>query len=138
MKPSNRREFFAVAEQERLRAARYGQCISVAYMDLDGFKEVNDRLGHSAGDAILIDVANQIRKNLRAIDMVARMGGDEFVILLRHASARLLATQIDDERTAFEQDSATHTEQREPAAEHDGVARARGLQNCRVRRPCAA
>ena len=84
---ANRREFFAVAEQERLRAARYGQCISVAYMDLDGFKEVNDRLGHSAGDAILIDVANHIRKNLRAIDMVARMGGDEFVILLPETDA---------------------------------------------------
>ena len=84
---ANRREFFAVAEQERLRAARYGQCISVAYMDLDGFKEANDRLGHSAGDAILIDIANLIRKNLRAIDMVARMGGDEFVILLPETDA---------------------------------------------------
>jgi diguanylate cyclase (GGDEF)-like protein len=84
---ANRREFFAVAEQERLRAARYGQCVSVAYMDLDGFKEVNDKLGHSAGDEILIDVANELRKNLRAIDVVARMGGDEFVILLPETDA---------------------------------------------------
>ncbi len=84
---ANRREFFAVAEQERLRAARYGQSISLAYMDLDGFKDVNDRLGHSAGDAILIDVANELRKNLRAIDVVARMGGDEFVILLPETDA---------------------------------------------------
>ncbi|MGE5111236.1 MAG: GGDEF domain-containing protein [Acidobacteriaceae bacterium] len=79
---ANRREFFAVAEQERLRAARYGKCVSVAYMDLDGFKEVNDRLGHSAGDAILMEVANALRANLRATDVVARMGGDEFVLLL--------------------------------------------------------
>lgn len=96
---ANRREFFAVAEQERLRAARYGQCISVAYMDLDGFKEVNDKLGHSAGDAILVDVANELRKNLRAIDMVARMGGDEFVILLPETDAPSARAAIEKLRT---------------------------------------
>ena len=96
---ANRREFFAVAEQERLRAARYGKCVSVAYMDLDGFKEVNDKLGHSAGDAILMEVANALRANLRATDVVARMGGDEFVLLLPETDPAAAKTKLEQLQT---------------------------------------
>jgi diguanylate cyclase (GGDEF)-like protein len=96
---ANRREFFAVAEQERLRAARYGKCVSVAYMDLDGFKEVNDKLGHSAGDAILMEVANALRANLRATDVVARMGGDEFVLLLPETDQGAAKTKLEQLQT---------------------------------------
>ncbi len=95
---ANRREFFAVAEQERLRAARYGKNVSVAYMDIDGFKDVNDQLGHSAGDAILMEVANALRSNLRATDAVARMGGDEFVILLPETDATAARAKLDQLR----------------------------------------
>ncbi len=55
--------------------------IGVLYGDLDGFKEVNDRYGHAAGDQLLIDVAEALRGSVRQVDMVARVGGDEFVVV---------------------------------------------------------
>ena len=56
--------------------------LGVAYLDLDGFKPINDRLGHQAGDRLLVVVATRLRHALRAVDCVARLGGDEFVLLL--------------------------------------------------------
>jgi diguanylate cyclase (GGDEF)-like protein len=61
---------------------RDGQPLAVAYIDLDGFKGVNDRLGHAAGDLLLQDAARRILEGVREHDTVCRMGGDEFVLLL--------------------------------------------------------
>jgi diguanylate cyclase (GGDEF)-like protein len=61
---------------------RYRHPITLAYMDLDNFKLVNDRFGHNAGDSLLRLIAQAIKNNLRSMDIVARMGGDEFVILM--------------------------------------------------------
>jgi diguanylate cyclase (GGDEF)-like protein len=79
---ANARAFNEVANQELLRARRYGRPLTVVYLDLDGFKEVNDTLGHSAGDVVLKRVATACRDTLRRTDLVARLGGDEFVALL--------------------------------------------------------
>ena len=81
------------------QADRARKLLAVCYLDLDGFKAVNDRLGHDAGDRLLIEVAGRLRDSLRAGDTVSRLGGDEFVLLLagfdavadcEHAVARLL------------------------------------------------
>jgi diguanylate cyclase (GGDEF)-like protein len=79
---ANSRYFAEIASQEIKRAGRYRHPFTVAYLDIDDFKRVNDRWGHSTGDELLALVADTIRNNIRATDMVARLGGDEFALLL--------------------------------------------------------
>lgn len=79
---ANRRFLFEALEQELNRARRYLHPFTVVYLDLDGFKSVNDRLGHTVGDAVLCTVVAQAKKYLRATDTIARLGGDEFMLLL--------------------------------------------------------
>lgn len=69
------------SELSRLRRTSGGE-LAALHIDLDRFKQINDTIGHAAGDHVLIDVANRIRGNVREADVVARIGGDEFVILL--------------------------------------------------------
>jgi len=79
---SNRRSFFEIAQRELDRTQRYKQPFTLAYIDLDGFKTVNDQWGHRVGDKLLCAVVNQARKCLRKTDTIARLGGDEFMLLL--------------------------------------------------------
>jgi diguanylate cyclase (GGDEF)-like protein len=81
----NRRAFVEIATQELARAERYERSLSLAYLDIDDFKQVNDEGGHEFGDRLLVEVAQTLRRNLRAFDVVARFGGDEFVLLLPEA-----------------------------------------------------
>ena len=78
----NGRAFYEIAAAELTRADRYQHPLSVMYIDLDDFKLVNDRLGHGSGDALLQSVASTMARSMRAIDTTARMGGDEFVVLM--------------------------------------------------------
>jgi diguanylate cyclase (GGDEF)-like protein len=84
----NRALFMEQMEIALARARRRATPVSVLYLDLDGFKEVNDAVGHQAGDEILVAVSNHLRKVLRAEDTPARLGGDEFGILLEEQDVR--------------------------------------------------
>ena len=70
------------ARQALAQARRSGAGMAVVYLDLDGFKQVNDALGHDAGDLLLAEFARRVRAAVRATDTVSRQGGDEFVVLL--------------------------------------------------------
>lgn len=78
----NRRVFSERLGEEVARHVRYGTPVSLLMLDLDGFKEINDRQGHLAGDAVLATVAEVLRSSLRTTDLPARYGGDEFAIIL--------------------------------------------------------
>jgi diguanylate cyclase (GGDEF)-like protein len=83
----NRRAFYEALDKERVKSARYRRPFTIAYLDLDNFKKVNDSLGHAVGDELLVQVASGLRSNLRASDCVGRLGGDEFAILLPETDA---------------------------------------------------
>ena len=116
---ANRRAFFEAASLELERARRSRRPLTVAYLDLDDFKLVNDRLGHAQGDALLVAVARTLRGATRAVDAVARLGGDEFGVILpetdaataeavlsRLRSALLAATQHGTWQTGFSMGAA--------------------------------
>lgn len=81
----NRRGFVAAMNRAMAWCRRYEAPAVLLYLDLDGFKGVNDRLGHAAGDAALVRVAELMLSNLRESDAVGRMGGDEFCLLMLNA-----------------------------------------------------
>jgi len=78
----NRRYFDNYLPREVLRCRRYKRFLSLLYVDLDNFKSINDLYGHLEGDAVLRHVADRLVKGLRNVDMVVRMGGDEFAVIL--------------------------------------------------------
>ncbi len=78
----NHRGFYAEFANEVIRSARYGHTFSLAYIDIDDFKLINDKLGHNIGDDVLIKTVRILQSSLRSTDSVSRIGGDEFACLL--------------------------------------------------------
>ena len=94
---ANRRRLLAQADYEVARHQRSGRRFALVMLDLDGFKSLNDRFGHAAGDDLLRDVAAALNRAMRAQDTVARIGGDEFCVLAPETDldgAQQLATRV--------------------------------------------
>jgi diguanylate cyclase (GGDEF)-like protein len=92
----NRRQFFVQVRLAQAQAERSHGSFALALVDLDGFKQVNDRLGHQIGDLVLQEVAERLRRTCRASDVAARLGGDEFAVLLANVD------DVEDAITAVE------------------------------------
>jgi diguanylate cyclase (GGDEF)-like protein/PAS domain S-box-containing protein len=98
----NRRSFDAALKSHVAHCRRYGASGAVLMLDLDDFKGINDSKGHDAGDQVLVETADRLRRRLRETDVIARVGGDEFVVLLpvggatdARAVAQILVEEID-------------------------------------------
>ncbi|MDO9163971.1 MAG: diguanylate cyclase [Methylococcaceae bacterium] len=87
----NRKLFFQRLDTAIASANRFNYNVALLYLDLDGFKQINDSLGHGQGDNVLIEVAGRLMNCIREVDTVARLGGDEFVVILNGTSKELIA-----------------------------------------------
>jgi diguanylate cyclase (GGDEF)-like protein len=93
----NRRAFYEAANSELKKMDRHQRPLTVAFLDLDNFKAVNDTFGHQVGDRLLLCVAERIKLQLRGTDIVARLGGDEYAVLLPEtdeAAARIVIPRL--------------------------------------------
>jgi diguanylate cyclase (GGDEF)-like protein len=91
---ANRVSLAPALEKAIERARRHGSKLAGVFIDLDGFKEINDRYGHAAGDAFLVEVAQRLRRSVRASDLVARLGGDEFFVVLEEVQDTPAVEQV--------------------------------------------
>ena len=122
----NRRAFFDEARSELSRARRYSFFVSVLMLDIDHFKQVNDRHGHDAGDRLLAAVGAVLRRELRTNDICARMGGEEFAVVLVRAGAGDAVAVAERLRQAVAATSVAGSEDRVAATASIGTVTADG------------
>ncbi|MBH1993153.1 MAG: diguanylate cyclase [Sphingomonadaceae bacterium] len=97
----NRRGFACRAQNVLADAGRSGSSVSLLFLDLDGFKQINDNRGHSAGDACLVEIASLLRDHAVGQDMVARVGGDEFLMLVQSPDPHATQDWAEELRSAL-------------------------------------
>lgn len=108
----NRRYFFERGQNEIERAQRYGHAMSMLILDIDHFKQVNDRFGHQAGDFVLTQLAELADQSIRSTDLLGRYGGEEFIMILPEAGlgnaravAERLRKKVEDHKFVFDQET---------------------------------
>ena len=99
---ANRRAWDEALSQEESRRQRHGHHYGLVVIDLDGFKQINDQQGHQMGDQVLQIAARKLAEELRSTDLLARVGGDEFAVLLFNPTAAGLEELLDRLRTSLE------------------------------------
>jgi diguanylate cyclase (GGDEF)-like protein len=104
----NRRAFMRELHRAMSAMERYSTPAAVLFIDLDGFKAVNDQYGHATGDAVLRHIGRLLMNNVRESDIVGRIGGDEFGVILNHASASEAQTKADFIEAALRASPAQH------------------------------
>lgn len=120
---ANSRQFLRAVDAEVARSVRYGRPVALAYVDLDGFKGVNDRWGHHVGDQVLEVVGYVMRVSVRTTDQPSRLGGDEFAVLLTETPAEQARVAVDKLRAELE---AAMAERQWPVGFSIGVVTASG------------
>jgi diguanylate cyclase (GGDEF)-like protein/PAS domain S-box-containing protein len=128
----NGRRFEQALAQETKSAARYGSGGALLLLDLDNFKDVNDRFGHKAGDDLLKTVAAALRGRIRETDVLARLGGDEFGIILPKVDAAQAAVVAEGIVKALRRQTAMLAEHQIPVTASVGVALFDGLSNVEI------
>ena len=123
---ANRRCFEEVAAQEVARAQRYKQPLSMILFDIDLFKQINDHHGHAAGDAVIRAAASVVREAVREVDFVARVGGEEFAILLPGIHQAQAVTTAERLRELIAERVTTHEDL------HLGFTASLGVSECRL------
>lgn len=98
----NRRAFLEQAQAELVRSIRHDRSVALAFIDLDGFKTINDELGHAVGDQVLQAVGQVLESGTRESDLVARLGGDEFAILFPESGAEAASRSLERLRAALD------------------------------------
>ncbi len=100
----SRAEILASLERELVRTQREGRPAGVIMVDVDGFKQINDTLGHPAGDAVLAEVARRLKSDLRLYDVAGRYGGEEFILVLPGCDLQIAARRADEIRRLVARD----------------------------------
>jgi diguanylate cyclase (GGDEF)-like protein len=111
---SNRRNFIESLENRIARCQRYGENCALLFLDVNDLKAVNDQHGHGAGDALLVRLAEILRRQTRASDVAARIGGDEFALLLDHLDADQVENKIAYLVTQFSHENCTYAGKKLP------------------------
>jgi two-component system cell cycle response regulator len=118
----NRRHFGKVLEQLHSESLRYSTSLSCVMIDLDGYKQLNDTFGHAVGDQLLVVAGKVIAANMRRMDIAARYGGDEFILLLPHANIHEASAVVDRLREEYRLASAVVLRRNDGVSMSVGIA----------------